>query len=245
MFKIERVTFSYEAEQPVLQNISLEGRQGDVLLVLGHNGAGKSTLLKLMCGILKPTHGTIIINGKDTRRVQTADLAKEIAVTFQNPRDQIFSSTIQKEVAFGPRTLLRPSANSLVENALELFEFTQERSLHPYDLPLSRQKLLTAACAFASGSPILAFDEPSAGLSIPERRILLNNLTKEKAGKLLLIISHDLDLFLPLATRVFVFHQGRLMADEAPEHIKQNENFLRKASLKLPLSMRLQKALTS
>ncbi|MCI0708402.1 MAG: energy-coupling factor ABC transporter ATP-binding protein [Ignavibacteriae bacterium] len=245
MLTLEDVTYAYPGGEPVLRNVSLEGSQGEVLLILGHNGAGKSTLLKLLNGILTPTNGRVLVEGKDTKTVSTAILAKDVAVTFQNPRDQIFASTINNEVEFGPRILDRPNTSELVKEALRLFGFAQEGTRHPYDLPLSRQKLLTAASAAASGASILAFDEPSAGLSIPERRILIEGLQQIRENKLVLIVSHDLDVFLPLATRVLVFHHGKLSSDAAPSMIYRDEKILRTVSLKLPLALRLQKFLSS
>ena len=239
MLKFTDVTYHYGDGREALHNVFLEAISGEVLLIVGHNGAGKSTFLKLSNGILKPTGGRIVVNGKDSRTETATELAKEIAVTFQNPRDQIFASTVEQEISFGPRILNRKNAQDLAQHAIALFGFAQERQRHPYDLPLSRQKLLTTACAIASGSPILAFDEPSSGLSLPERKTLINGLLEAKENRLLIIISHDFDLFLPFASRVLILNHGTLVRETTAENLIRKEALLRRETLKLPLSLRL------
>jgi energy-coupling factor transport system ATP-binding protein len=243
MLRLNNVCFRYPLGTEVLRNVSFEGSGGEVLLLLGHNGAGKSTLLKLFNGILKPTSGSVTVNGLDTRQHPTSTLAGQAAVTFQNPGDQIFAPTVQQEAEFGPTILRRSQQRELVDNALRLFQLESSRLSHPYDLPLSGRKLLTVACAAASGCPILAFDEPSAGLSLPERGLLTNaikHLLNEQ--RLILVVSHDLDLFLPLASRVLIMESGALTYNGSPQTLISNEGILRKSRLRLPVITRLRKA---
>jgi energy-coupling factor transport system ATP-binding protein len=244
MLRLDNVSYSYPNGTTALHDISLTARNGELILVVGHNGAGKSTLLRLLNGILKPTKGTITINGLRTHEHSPARLAAEIAVTFQNPGDQIFASTVKDEIAFGARNLRRAQWHETVERAMALFDLEPVQALHPYDLSLSTRKLLTLASAVAMDSPILAFDEPSAGLSLPERTSLTRALqTLVSNDRLLLVISHDLDLLLPLASRVLVLHRGHLISDGAPTTLLENSRLLRSAELRLPLLMRLRKAL--
>ncbi|MGH2568870.1 MAG: energy-coupling factor ABC transporter ATP-binding protein [Bacteroidota bacterium] len=245
MLQLEQVCFKYPSGTVALENISFRGAAGELLLILGHNGAGKSTLLKLLNGIQKPVSGKVMISGLDTREHTTADLARKVAVTFQNPGDQIFASTVEREVAFGPESLKRLDSMALVESSLRLFNLEKQRTMHPYDLPPSQRKLVTIASAAAMGSSLLAFDEPSAGLSIPERNILAQGFRKlaEHADRLLLVVSHDLDLFLPLASRVLMLDRGSLVFYGMPGLILEQPSILRTYRLKLPLSMRLKQLL--
>lgn len=244
MLRLENVSYSYAGGTTALRDISFTAGAEDLVLIVGHNGAGKSTLLKLLNGILKPTKGTITVNGLITHEHPTSRLAAEIAVTFQNPADQIFASTVREEVAFGAKNLRRTQRWETIEHAMTLFGLREIQALHPYDLPLSQRKLLTLASAVAMGSPILAFDEPSAGLSLPERLMLTQALqTLVRNDRLLLVISHDLDLFLPLATRVLAFHHGRLLFDGTPRSFLEDSRIVRASELRLPLLMRLRKAL--
>lgn len=244
MLQLDNVSYSYPNGTTALSDLSFTARHGELILIIGHNGAGKSTLLRLLNGILKPTKGTITVNGLRTHEHPTARLAAEIAVTFQNPGDQIFASTVKDEIAFGARNLRRAQRQETIERALALFGLEAVQALHPYDLPLSTRKLLTLASAVAMDSPILAFDEPSAGLSLPERTLLTGALHQlVRNNRLLLVISHDLDLFLPLASRVLVLHHGRLIVDGTPQTLLENPRLVRSAELRLPLLMRLRKAI--
>jgi energy-coupling factor transport system ATP-binding protein len=244
MLQVERVSFSYRNGTNALRDISFSGTRGELLLIIGHNGAGKSTLLRLLNGILKPTVGSVIVNGLSTSQHSTARLAREVAVTFQNPTDQIFESTVKDEVAFGARNVAHGHPADSVSFALSLFGLDVDALLHPYDLPAARRRLLTLASAVAMGSPLLAFDEPSAGLSLPERLILTSALeTLRRNDRLIVIISHDLDLFLPIATRALVLREGVLDFDCSPRTLLEHEHILRSSHLKAPLLLRLKRAL--
>jgi len=242
--EFQNVTFAYQPGLPVLRDVSFRVSAGEFLLIVGQNGAGKSTLLKLLNGILKPSSGRVVVAGLDTSVTTTSIMAAQVCVTFQNPADQLFASTVRAEVEFAPRNLRRPDRETLVEEALTLCELRTLAHSHPYDLPPAQRKLLTTASAIASGSPFLAFDEPSSGLSQVEQRILrmmIDRLREKRRG--FLVVSHDLDLFLTLATRVIVLHQGRALYDGTPYGLLSQEKILRSAGLRLPMAMRLEKIL--
>lgn len=241
---VRNLTFGYSKEVTVLRDINLEIRQGEFVLVIGQNGAGKSTFLKLLNGILKPDSGSINVNRHETAVTPTSTLAAHIAVTFQNPADQIFASTVREEVLFGPRILQKPFPDRLAEKSLALFRMTDVASKHPYDLPPARRKLLTIASAFASDAPILAFDEPSASLSQTERIIFLNGLEElRKNNRTLLVVSHDLDLFVSLATRLIVLAESRISYSGRPSDIVANARLTKNAGLRIPLVLRLNRIL--
>ncbi|MGA3244227.1 MAG: ABC transporter ATP-binding protein [Bacteroidota bacterium] len=240
--ELRNVSFSYAGDRPVLRDVSFSAEQGGFLLIIGQNGVGKSTLLKLLNGILKPTSGQVLVNGVNTATQPTSRLAKEICVTFQNPADQIFASTIRAEVEFGPRNLRRKNVDQLVDDALVLCGLDALASHHPYDLPSAQRKLLTVASAIASGAPYLAFDEPSAGLSQIERSVfegLLTALKKEDRG--MIVVSHDLALLLPYATAVLILARGEMIYYGNAEVVTQQDGLIRKAGLRLPLPYRLEK----
>jgi len=242
--EFRNVSFHYDRNRPLMNELSFTSLSGDVLLVVGQNGVGKSTLLKLLNGILKPTAGQVLVNGLDTSSHPTSRLAKEICVTFQNPADQIFASTVRKEVEFAPRNLMLANIDHLVDHALSLCGLETLSSHHPYDLPTAQRKLLTIASAIASGAPFLAFDEPSAGLSQVERTVfdrLSAALRDDSRG--MIVVSHDLDLLLRYATKILVLERGRMIYCGDPHAILEREEILRRAGLRLPLPFRLEKIL--
>ncbi|MCX6142203.1 MAG: ABC transporter ATP-binding protein [Ignavibacteriales bacterium] len=240
--EFKNVSFHYQDDHEVLDRLSFVVEPGAFLLVIGQNGVGKSTLLKLMNGILKPTFGQVFIGGLDSAQHATSRLAAEVCVTFQNPADQIFAPSVRKEVAFAPRNLKRPNVDQLVSQALSLCSLDSVSSRHPYDLPTPQRRLLTIASAIASGAPFLAFDEPSAGLSQIERNVLerlLEELKRDRRG--FIVVSHDLALFLRYASHVLVLSEGRSVFFGTPTKLLEQEGYLRKAGLKLPLPLRLER----
>jgi energy-coupling factor transport system ATP-binding protein len=244
MLRYERVSYTYPDGNRALHDVSFLGNAGELLLLGGHNGAGQSSLLKLLNGILRPTEGKVFVNGLSTQEHSTATLAAHVAVTFQNPGDQLFAASVEEEISFGCRNLRR-SDQELIQQTITLFDFQHETSAHPYDLPLSRRKLLTIASAVAMGSPIIALDEPSAGLSLPERALLVHALsTLRTQGRLILVASHDVEVFLPLASRLLVLDHGRLVFDGRPKDFADNPHVLRSSGIKLPLATRLHQALS-
>jgi energy-coupling factor transport system ATP-binding protein len=244
--EFKNVSFQYHADHMVLHNLSFVVEPGAFLLVIGQNGVGKSTLLKLMNGILKPTSGHVLIGGLDTASHPTSCLAADICVTFQNPSDQIFAPSVRKEVAFAPQNLKRQDIDGLVSHALSLCSLDTVEFRHPYDLPAPQRRLLTVASAIASGAPFLAFDEPSAGLSQIERVVLerlLTELKRDRRG--FIVVSHDLGLFLRYASKVLILSGGRNIFFGEPEVLLRREEYLRKAGLKLPLFLRLERIAAS
>lgn len=234
------VDFSYAKEVPVLRSVTFESHPGDILLLVGHNGAGKSTLLRLLNGILKPSAGSIIVNGRDTRAESISRMAAEVCITFQNPADQIFASTVMKEVQFAPKNLGRSDYRQKASDALELVGLRDSVQLHPYDLSLASRKLLTIASAIAADTPMLAFDEPTVHLSHPERLMLSNALAVLRSQrKTVLIVSHDLEYLLPLCTRVLVLDRGQVTFLGTPGQLMEHQDILRHSGVRLPVSLRL------
>jgi energy-coupling factor transport system ATP-binding protein len=240
--RLNDVHFGYSREGMNLHGVSLTIAPGEFVLLVGPNGAGKSTLLKLLNGILKPSSGTVSIDDLDTRTTTIPILASHIAVTFQNPADQIFASTIRDEILFGPTILRRPNPTKLADEAMELFQFGNVSTRHPYDLSSAHRKLLTLASAVATDTPLLAFDEPTASLSQPERTILLGALRELKRRKrTLLMVSHDLEFFVPEASRLVVLNEGTIRHVGKPYDLVNSPHLTRLGGMKIPLSLRIQR----
>lgn len=236
----EEVSFSYPHGADVLRSLSFRLQPSDVLLVVGHNGAGKSSMLKLLNAINRPTAGNVLISGTSTKDQSTAELARLVSVTFQNPSDQIFASSVLKETEYGPKNLKRPDPRTLALRALQMFMLDSLADVHPYDLSFSKRKLLTLASAVAMQTSVLAFDEPSVSLSQPERVGLLRALQELRhQGRTMLIVSHDLELFLPVSTGVLILNRGFASFFGKPEDLFHHNKELRAAGVRLPLSSRL------
>ncbi len=237
---VEHVSFGYTLDHPVLRDLDLSIPDGESVLLAGPNGAGKSTLLKLLNGILKPGDGRITVDGMDTASTPTATLASRILVTFQNPADQLFASTVLEEVMFGPTMLRRPDPRQRGLECLELFGLAAFAKRHPYDLAPSQRKLLTLAAAVAGGSSIMAFDEPTASLSQTERAIFSKAWEYLRTmNRTVLVVSHDFEFFLPLVSRVVVLAGQTIQYSGSPDEFLRNRAIARSTGLAVPVVVRL------
>jgi energy-coupling factor transporter ATP-binding protein EcfA2 len=202
---------TYKGGVQALKGITLTIGGGECILLLGQNGAGKSTFLKHLNGILKPTSGEVLIGETNTKTHDLAYLAQFVALSFQNPDDQIFSSTVLDEVTFGPRNLGKQHSSDLANSALRMLNLDKEATSHPYDLHPTKRKLLSIASAIAMDTPIIAFDEPTAGFDLRQRRLFgeaIANLKERK--KTIILVSHDLDYSIGYSDTVVLMDRGRI-----------------------------------
>jgi energy-coupling factor transporter ATP-binding protein EcfA2 len=230
-----------------LKGISLAIRGGESVLLLGQNGAGKTTLLKHLNGILKPTSGEVLLGETSTKLHDVAFLAQFVALSFQNPDDQIASMSVIEEALFGPRNLGRHDPMHLASDALTMFGLEGVADSHPYDLHPSKRKLLTIASATAMDTPIVAFDEPTAGFDLAQRRLFGEALERLKErGKTVILVSHDLDYSLQYCDSVILMDRGRVTfhGDKADLLSRPDlRELLRASGLGLPILCRMARAL--
>jgi len=160
-----------------LDGVSLKIESGEVLAVVGENGAGKTTLVKHVTGLLKPSEGTVRIDGVLTSDTSTAKISRKVGVAFQNPDHQLFSESVEEEMAFALRNF--GFSPELVENrvswGLELFGLAQYRKSSPLVLSGGEKKRLTLACILAWDPEVVVLDEPTVGQDA---------LQKEKLGQI-------------------------------------------------------------
>ena len=199
-----------------LDGLDLEIGAGERVALTGPNGAGKTTLVRHWNGLLRPTAGAVLIGGRPTDGRTVAQLARSVAVSFQDPAAQLFAPTCHAEVALGARNagLAGAPLERAVHDALELVWLTGDVRTNPYDLGPSRRRLLTMASVVAMGTPIIVLDEPTAGLDdrqVDLVRLLIDTLAS--AGRTVVAISHDRRLLAPgTFGRVIWMEAGRIVA---------------------------------
>ncbi|MDW8065110.1 MAG: ABC transporter ATP-binding protein [Anaerolineae bacterium] len=239
----EDVSFGYGDGPDVLHGIRAEIRKGDSLAILGPNGAGKTTLLKLAMGLLKPRRGRVWVGGKTTREQTVAGIAHTIGYVFQSPSQMLFAPTVWEEVAFGPRNLGHPpdQIEADVRWALELVGLLDQAQSSPWALSFGQQKRVTIASVLSMRSRILVMDEPTAGQDYRSYMRLMDAIARIAFGPApavdaLVFITHDLDLALSFANRVWVVADGRLIADGPPEEVFSDPETMRQGRL-VPTSL--------
>jgi energy-coupling factor transport system ATP-binding protein len=212
----------------VLHDINLHIRRGDLIAVLGPNGAGKSTLVKHAIGLLKPTRGRVLVQGKDTRSLSVAQIAHTLGYAFQSPAHMLFAATVRDELAFGPRNLefSPPTIKAAVTEAVAALNLQGLEDYSPLALSFGQQKRTTIASVLAMHSRILILDEPTAGQDYANYSRFMEALCGAVGAgasfltsrfDATLFITHDLDLAIGYANRVILLGEGRIVADGPPQ----------------------------
>jgi energy-coupling factor transport system ATP-binding protein len=201
-----------------LDGVDLEIEQGERVVLTGPNGSGKTTLVRHWNGLLRPTSGTVDIDGQPTGGRHVAELAGIVGVSFQDPARQLFAATCREEVAFGARNvgLTGAALDRAVHDALELVWLTGEVRTNPYDLGPSRRRLLAIASVVAMATPVVVLDEPTAGLDTGQVDLVRSMIDAlGDAGRTVVAISHDARL-LARGTfdRPIRMDAGRVLGDE-------------------------------
>ncbi len=240
--ELDNLCFNYSPDSEALRSISLRIGQGERVALLGHNGSGKSTLAKHLNGLLRPTQGTVKINGQHTARRRVASLAGQVALLFQNPDDQICKRTVWEEAAYGPKNLghAPERIEELAESSLAALGLLEQKQCNPHDLGFSERKRLAMASVLAMDTDILVLDEPTSGLD-PHEIALLESVLKKLASeeKIVLVISHDMDFVAENLDRAVCLEQGRKVFDGPVETLFQDEALMRQCGLLPPQIVRL------
>ena len=242
------VGFTYPDGTRALHDVALDVARGTSVAIVGQNGSGKSTLVRQFIGLLRPSAGEVVVNGRPVGRRHVAELAAEVGLAFQNPDRQIFSSRARAEVEFGARNIgLRGAAlDAAVRDALAAVGLADRAGANPYDLGYSRRKLLSLASILAMGTPILVLDEPTTGQD--QRgidRVAEIVSASRAAGRTVIAISHDLGFVAEHFERVVVMRDGSVILDEPIETVFAERNWALLATtfLEPPLAARVGVAL--
>lgn len=227
LLSFENVNFSYSKETPqVLHDVSFKVRKGDVVGILGPNGAGKTTLVKHALGLLKPTEGSVRLQGVDTRDTTVAACAKTVGYAFQNPAQMLFAPSVQEELEFGPQNIRIPEDEIArnVDWALKTVNIEEYRESPPLALSYGQQKRVSIAAILSMRSRILALDEPTAGQDFWNYRYFMDSILQMPGFDAVIFITHDLDLALTYATRLLLVAEGRVAAfGDTAEVLKDRE----------------------
>lgn len=246
----EHVEFGYGDGPLILKDINLEIRRGDLIAVLGPNAAGKSTLVKHAIGLLKPRRGRVLVEGKDTRQVSVAQVARFLGYVFQSPTHMLFAPTVREELAFGPKNLqFKPEEiERAVAQCITTVNLTGLEDYPPLGLSFGQQKRTTIAAVLAMRSAIIIMDEPTAGQDYANYTRFMDAFCRPvQGGKSLLsenfaatvFITHDLDLAVTYANRVLLVSEGRIAADGAPQEVLRDFDLLERCRVRPTSLLRL------
>jgi energy-coupling factor transport system ATP-binding protein len=207
--------------------VSLTIKDGEFLAVMGQNGAGKTTLVKQFNGLLKPSKGTVLVDGVLTTKVSVASLAKSVGFVFQNPDHQLFSESVEQEIAFALRNFgfNEDITKKRVTWALNLLSLTQYRETSPFMLSGGERKRVALASVLAWDPKILMLDEPTIGQDYQQKEKLRQFILQMRTqGKTVIIVTHDVEFVAECNPRVVLMREGKIIADgEAKKILTDSE----------------------
>lgn len=237
LVQISQVRFSYPNGVEAITGVELAFSAGESVGIIGQNGAGKTTLAKLINGLLKPSHGAVLIGGVDTRGWTAARTARQVGYVFQNPDDQIFNKTVRGEVEYALKRLNIDHADraARVEEALALTGLAGWAETNPYDLPMSVRKFVTIATVLALDTRVVILDEPTAGQDLAGLNLLMGLLRElSERGKCVITISHDMEFVSQNFVRTVVMAQGTVLRDAATDQVFYDRSALAQALVHQP-----------
>lgn len=255
LIEFKNVDFSYcvrdeknnDVRIPVLENFNLGIEQGSFTAILGHNGSGKSTLAKLTNGILFPTSGEVIVDGVVTKDDDSIfDVRQNVGMVFQNPDNQIVSSIVEEDVAFGVENLGIPSdeCRKRVDEALKTVGMYDYRLKSPSKLSGGQKQRVAVAGIIAMKPKCIVLDEPTAMLDPKGRQEVMDTVLKlnREEGITIVLITHYMDEAV-LADRVVVMDNGRIQLDSVPREVFADIDKIKSLGLDAPQSAQLVKSL--
>ncbi|WP_457558368.1 ABC transporter ATP-binding protein [Candidatus Harpocratesius sp.] len=222
---------------PVLNSNSTQFFKGEIVGIVGKNGAGKSTFVRCITNLLSNFSGNVFLNGKNTKDLEIHQITQKIGLVFQNPDHQLFSNTVEAELQFSLKNLPLSTAEreKRIDETLKLLEIDQFKSTSPFNLSGGQKKKVALASILCRNPEIIIFDEPTIGQDAKEKQKLQEIILDARLkNKTIIIISHDLEFLIQIATRIIVFDQGQILADDHPNIIFQDHYLLKKCHLKPP-----------
>ena len=251
LIKTENLKYAYEdeddearAQEPsyALNDVNIEIGRGEFVAIVGRNGSGKSTLALSMNALILPTQGKVFVDGMDTSdESKVWDIRKKVGIVFQNPDNQLVSSVIEDDVAFGPENLgIAPEEiRTRVESSLKAVDMYDYRKKGPHLLSGGQKQRVAIAGVIAMQTECIVFDEATAMLDPLGRKDVLNIIEKlHKAGHGIVLITHFMEEA-ARADRIIVMSDGQVVKSGTPAEIFSDEEGLRELDLEVPFAIRM------
>jgi len=242
------VHFTYPDGTRALNGVDLEIEKGEFLAIVGPNGSGKTTLAKVMCGLLKPTKGKVLVFNEEPWKSSRCVMCKRVGYVFQNPDHQLFNQKVFDELAFGLRILgaEKVEIETRVNSLLKTLKLTELENEHPFFLSKGERRRLALGSVLALEPEVLIVDEPTTGQDYGMCFELMNLLKEyNESGKTVILISHSIPLVVEYVNRLVVMCDGRIIADGDPHEILSKDEVVRKAHLLVPQVTLVSKELRS
>ena len=254
VIRTEHLTHVYSRGTPfekvAISDVNVEIHAGELVAVIGHTGSGKSTFMQHLNGLLRPSSGTVYVDGEDifATKEATRDVRFKVGLVFQYPEYQLFEETVYKDISFGPRNM-KLGEGEIDERVREAARLTGvgeelfERS--PLELSGGQKRRVAIAGVMAMRPRVLILDEPMAGLDPAGCAGIMQNITdyRRETGSTVLLVTHDMDDAAKIADRLIVFHEGAVAMDGTPDEVFSRQRELVEMGLDVPQSAAIADAL--
>ncbi|MEM7539603.1 MAG: energy-coupling factor ABC transporter ATP-binding protein [Chloroflexota bacterium] len=231
---ITNLQFAYPDSPPVLTGLDLTLDDGERVGLIGPNGAGKTTLFMLICGVLKPVAGEVLLYDNS---VKPGKFHPEVGLVFQYPNEQLFSPSVRDDIAFGPLNMGLPTneVEERVNTAMQQTGIDALADRAPHHLSGGQKRMVAIAGIQAMQPKLVIYDEPGANLDMRSRRRLINYL--QASDETVFVASHDLELVLEVCPRVVLLDEGRIIADGDAREIMGDVALMEAHGLERPHSL--------
>jgi len=222
VIEVEKLWYVYPDGPAALKSVSLVIGEGEFVAIMGRNASGKTTLVKHFNGLLKPTKGSVVIHGIDTRKATIAELARQVGFVFQNPNDHLFADTVEEEIGFTLKNLglKEVEIRSRTDEVLERFRLDKYRKQYPRALSGGEKQRVALASVLAMQPRILVLDEPTRGMEYRLKAELMNFLHEYTGqGKTVVLVTHDVETAAEYADRVILLGEGRVVVDGSKREV--------------------------
>lgn len=245
ILEAKNLTYTYSIGSPfektAIDHIDLQIEQGEFVGIIGHTGSGKSTLMQMMNGLLKPTEGTVLLNGGDiwAKKADRRAVRFQVGLVFQYPEYQLFEETVYKDIAFGPKNmgLDEKEIDRRVRETAEAVGLGEELlQKAPYALSGGQKRRVAIAGVMAMEPKVLILDEPCAGLDPKGRMKILTQLSDyhKRTGCTILLVSHSMEDVAKYVSKLLVLSQAKVVCYDTPAKVFANGAELEQMGLALP-----------
>ena len=245
VLRTENLCFTYGTGTPfekhAVKNVNIDIRKGEVIGVIGHTGSGKSTLMQMLNGLISPTSGKVLLDGKDIHENKKSlrSVRFRVGLVFQYPENQLFEETVRKDITFGPGNMGLPqeAIKERVKKAAQFAGLPEELlDRSPFELSGGEKRRAAIAGVIAMDPEILILDEPTAGLDPMGRDVLLSQIQAyhKARNNTVLLVSHSMEDIADIADRVLVMCEGECVMFDDTSKVFSRSSELEKIGLRVP-----------
>jgi energy-coupling factor transport system ATP-binding protein len=235
LIRVEDVGFEYSGGVRALADANLVVHEGERVALLGNNGAGKSTLALTLIGLLKPTTGRVLIEGRDTKNLSTSEIARTLCLVFQSPFSMLFARTVRDELSFGPKNM-----NFSAEQIASIVPETAKRCLighlldgSPFASSFGEKKRICVGSVLTIQPKCIILDEPTAGQDYRSYSNFMNFICSlEEHVKSFIVITHDPDLAIEYTNRAIVLNDGKIIVDGPTRKVLADRSILKEGAIR-------------